>query len=221
MDGATSAVARATPRHRSDPRSALRAARAGTPDRIQRPERRVQARETSAAWPIGARRSSPTYHSLPHCHMTTRSCAAHSKSATPRAAASSMARVAVAGALCGLLTLPLSAQVLRDSSATPDSLAIRLRRAEEAIAQLRQQLDEQASAGVTTRSRMQLELTGRVLVHGVRNDRRVDKTGEPQGGRPGCLSPPPTPGGMGARQTTLGAALSARAVLRGRFVPGR
>src|SRR5260221_11179697 len=193
MDGATSAVARATPRHRSDPRSALRAARAGTPDRIQRPERRVQARETSAAWPIGARRSSPTYPSLPHCHMTTRSCAAHSKSATPRAAASSMARVAVAGALCGLLTLPLSAQVRRDSSATPDSLAIRLRRAEEAIAQLRQQLDEQASAGVTTRSRMQLELTGRDLVHGVRNDRRAEKRDRPPVPLPGSLSSPPPP----------------------------
>src|SRR5258708_31045450 len=112
--------------------------------------------------------------------MTTRSCAAHSKSATPRAAASSMARVAVAGALCGLLTLPLSAQVRRDSSPTPDSLAIRLRRAEEAIAQLLQQLDEQASAGVTTRSPMQLELTRRGQVHGLRHYPPVQSTCGPR-----------------------------------------
>ncbi len=150
--------------------------------------------------------------------MTTRSCAAHSKSATPRAAASSMARVVVAFGLCGLLTLPLSAQVRRDSSAAPDSLAIRLRRAEEAIAQLRQQLDEQASASVTTRSRMQLELTGRVLVHGVRNDRRVNNADDPQFVRPDSISPPPTPLVMSARQTTLGVVLSARDVLGGQFV---
>src|SRR5258708_39328502 len=65
---------------------------------------------------------------------------------------------------------------------------------------------------------MQLERTGRVLVHGVRNDRRVNNADDPQFVRPDSISPPPTPVVMSARQTTLGAALSARDVLGGRFV---
>lgn len=150
--------------------------------------------------------------------MTTRSCAAHSKSATPRTVASSTAHALLAAALSGLLASPLSAQARRDSSATADSLAIRLRRAEDAIAQLRQQLDEQASSGVTTRSRMQLELVGRVLVHAVRNDRRVNNADDPQFVRPDSVTPPPRPFIMSARQTTLGTVLTARDVLGGQFV---
>src|SRR5260221_2259459 len=65
---------------------------------------------------------------------------------------------------------------------------------------------------------MQLGLTGRVLVHGVRNDRRVNNGDDPQFVRPDSISPPPTPVVMSARQTTLGAALSARDVLGGQFV---
>src|SRR5258708_31611418 len=65
---------------------------------------------------------------------------------------------------------------------------------------------------------MQLELTGRVLVHGVRNDRRVNNADDPQFVRPDSVSPPPTPFVMSARQTTLGAVLTARDVLGGQFV---
>src|SRR5258706_15806305 len=65
---------------------------------------------------------------------------------------------------------------------------------------------------------MQLELTGRVLVHGVRNDRRVNNADGPQFVRPDSISPPPTPVVMSARQATLGAAPSARDVLGGQFV---
>src|SRR5260221_7300665 len=65
---------------------------------------------------------------------------------------------------------------------------------------------------------MHRELTGRVLVHGERKDRRVNNADDPQFVRPDSISPPPTPVVMSARQTTLGAALSARDVLGGQFV---
>ena len=108
----------------------------------------------------------------------------------------------------------------RDSArATADSLAARLRRAEEAIALLQQQLAEQATSGVATRSRMQLELTGRVLVHAFRNDRRVNNVDDPQFARPDSATAVPAEGlGLAIRQTTLGLVLTSRDVLGGRFV---
>jgi hypothetical protein len=51
-------------------------------------------------------------------------------------------------------------------SLSPDSLAARLARAEAAIAALRQQLATESQSTVHTRSRLQLELTGRILTNG-------------------------------------------------------
>ncbi len=116
---------------------------------------------------------------------------------------------------------PLAAQgaPARDSArAAMDSLALRLRRAEDAIAVLQQQLGEQASSGVTTRSRMQLELTGRVVVHGFRNDHRVNNADDPQFVRADSAGVSPSALGLAIRQTSLGAVLTARDVLGGRFV---
>jgi hypothetical protein len=116
---------------------------------------------------------------------------------------------------------PASAQRAPSDSAraAADSIAARLRRAEEAIALLQQQLGEQASAGVSTRSRMQLELNGRVLVHAFRNDARTNNVDDPQFVRPDSASPLPVEAlGLAIRQTTLGLVVTTRDVLGGRFV---
>jgi hypothetical protein len=100
-----------------------------------------------------------------------------------------------------------------------DSITTRLRRAEEAIALLQTQLGEAASSGVSTRSRMQLELNGRVLVHVFRNDSRVNNVDDPQFVRPDPDSVlPPSALGLAIRQTTLGMVLTSRDVLGGTFV---
>ena len=119
------------------------------------------------------------------------------------------------------LHTPLAAQRAPSDSAraAADSLAARLRRAEAAIALLQQQLGEQASAGVSTRSRMQLELTGRVLVHSFRNDHRVNNVDDPQFVRPDTISALPVAAlGLAIRQTTLGLVVSSSDVFGGRFV---
>ena len=136
-------------------------------------------------------------------------------------ASSATRRTAAAALLVTTLATPLAAQgaPARDSvRAAMDSLALRLRRAEDAITVLQQQLGEQASSGVTTRSRMQLELTGRVVVHGFRNDRRVNNADDPQFVRPDSAGLGLPAFGMAIRQTSLGAVLTARDVLGGQFV---
>lgn len=103
--------------------------------------------------------------------------------------------------------------------ARQDSIATRLRHAEESIALLQQQLGEAASSGVSTRSRMQLELNGRVLVHMFRNDSRVNNVDDPQFVRPDSASALPVAAlGLAIRQTTLGMVLTSRDVLGGTFV---
>ena len=163
--------------------------------------------------------------------MTASRALSRLKSVAARARASSTGRLVVLRIVAiGLFATPSWLQIAaqgapagptRDSAsrAAADSLAARLKRAEEAIALLQQQLGEQASTGVTTRSRMQLELTGRVLVHTFRNERRVNNQDNPQFVRPDTASPLPIAAlGMAIRQTTIGAVLSARDVLGGAFV---
>ncbi|MDB4914219.1 MAG: hypothetical protein JWM95_1863 [Gemmatimonadetes bacterium] len=142
-----------------------------------------------------------------------------------RAATSSIALLALI--LLAGVVLPMELYAQRPASgssadsarAAADSLAARLRRAEEAIALLHQQLGEQASTAVTTRSRMQLELTGRIAVHSFYNDGRVNNVDDPQIARPDSASSIPSSAfGMAIRQTTLGAVITARDVLGGRFV---
>lgn len=106
-----------------------------------------------------------------------------------------------------------------------DSLAARLARAEEAIALLRHQLATEAGSVVKTRSRLQLELSGRVQTNAYYANARVNNSevplflretdGVPVGrsGTPGVrLS------GLSIRQTTLGASLSVDSVLGATFV---
>lgn len=153
--------------------------------------------------------------------MTAINAAACLNSVVARAKASSTAVAVAALVAVGAIPTPAAAQRAATDSvrAAADSLAARLRRAEQAIALLQQQLGEQASAGVSTRSRMQLEFTGRVLVHAFRNDARVNNVDDPQFVRPDSASALPKEGlGLAIRQTTLGVVLTSRDVLGGRFV---
>lgn len=95
------------------------------------------------------------------------------------------------------------------AQAPADSLAIRLRRAEAAIAVLQQQMGEQTEGGVHTRSRARLEVSGRLTVNAFGNNRKVNNVDNPQ-----VVVPDPAPGvplrgaGMAIRQSRLGIALS-------------
>jgi hypothetical protein len=155
--------------------------------------------------------------------MTAHHAAARLNSVPPRAKASSTFLAALIAS--ATIAAPLHAQ--QRAPVTPadsarvaaDSVAARLRRAEEAIAVLQQQIADQASSGVATRSRMQLEITGRVVVHGFSNDRRVNNVDDPQFVRPDSAQALPVEGvGLAIRQTTLGIVLTSRDVLGGQFV---
>lgn len=102
-----------------------------------------------------------------------------------------------------------------------DSLSVRLQRAEEAIALLRQQLATQAASATQTASRSRFELSGRVLVNGFTNSRRTNNVDVPQFVRPDTASPAGAvrQGGLGAsiRQTSLTGAAFVPRVLGAEF----
>ena len=103
-----------------------------------------------------------------------------------------------------------------DSAATVDSLAERLRRAEEAIELLRRQLAAQAESEVRTASRVQFEIFGRVLLNTFHNGGRANLTDDPQF----VLADVPSPleagsFGVAIRQTLAGGAVSVGDVLGG------
>jgi hypothetical protein len=101
---------------------------------------------------------------------------------------------------------------------TADSLADRLRRAEAAIRTLQQQVAEQAETSARSRSGAHLELSGRVMVSGFGNSRRVNNVDNPQFVRPDTAPAVPVRGiGMAIRQTRLGLAVRASRVLGGAF----
>jgi len=114
-------------------------------------------------------------------------------------------------------------------AASRDSIAARLRRAEAAIELLRQQLAVEAGTVVRTRSRLQIELSARVLMNSFLTTNRVNTVDVPQFGLPAAAVLPTLPGGvpagspgtralgMSVRQTRLGAALSVDSVMGGVF----
>ena len=69
-----------------------------------------------------------------------------------------------------------------DSAPLPpaDSVAERLRRAEQAIEQLREQIAAQGATATQTASRVRLEFAGRVLVNAFANGGRVNNADNPQ-----------------------------------------
>ena len=97
-----------------------------------------------------------------------------------------------------------------------DSLNTRLEDAEAALEALRQAIAMEAESGVRTRSRMSLELSGRVLMNVFANTRETNNSDVPMYVRQIGDS---LRGGLGmtVRQTSLGAAVTAEDVLGGRF----
>jgi hypothetical protein len=111
-----------------------------------------------------------------------------------------------------LLTAPLAAQ------ASADSLRIRLQRAEAAIETLQKQLAEQATQGVKSRSRADVEIFARVLGNGFINSRRTNNVDNPQFVRPDTVPGFPQRGvGIGMRQTRIGASVNVPEVWTGAF----
>lgn len=99
-----------------------------------------------------------------------------------------------------------------------DSLAARLRRAEAAIEALQVQVAEQSGSGVQTRSRLRLELSGRVMVNAFGNSRRVNNVDNPQVVLPDGPGPAPQRGGgMAIRHSQLGLVVSGAEALGGAF----
>lgn len=100
---------------------------------------------------------------------------------------------------------------------SPDSLAARLERAEAALELLRRQLATEASSGVRTRSRLQVELWARILLNGSANSGSLNSAEVPTF----AFDEPSTPHaralGFSVRQSRLGMAVSVDSVLRGTF----
>ena len=122
---------------------------------------------------------------------------------------------AAASLLVMAVTRPADAQT--PEQARLDSLTIRLEDAEEMINLLRQQMAAESQTAVRSRSRIGVELTGRVLMNVFQNDKETNNVDVPMYRKqvpPGSLK-----GGMGMaiRQTTLGLAVTAPAVLGGDF----
>ncbi|MFI5231312.1 MAG: hypothetical protein ACHQSE_02245 [Gemmatimonadales bacterium] len=123
-----------------------------------------------------------------------------------------------AGALVAWFAAPGAARAQDTSKVRQDSIAARLDRAEEQIRLLQQELADESQTRVTTRSRMSLEITGRILVTGFSNSRRVNNVDDPQFVRPDTASGLPQGGaGMAIRQTSLGLAVNAAQVFGGSF----
>jgi len=130
-------------------------------------------------------------------------------------------RFLVASLLTLTLSLTLRDLPAQDTTRAPtrqsvDSLAERLRRAEEAIALLRDQIATQAEASVQSATRVRVELFGRVLANGFVNTDSVNNNDIPQFAAP---SGGREQGGTGAaiRQTSLGVRVDVQNVLGGTF----
>jgi len=152
--------------------------------------------------------------------MTATHAAARFNSAPPRAKASSALLALVAVLTCATPSVAQRAPLTPSDSAraAADSIATRLRRAEDAIAALQQQVADQESSNVTTHSRMKLQINGRVLLNTFSNDAKVNNVDDPQFVRPDSAQLLPVAGvGLAIRQTTLGIALTSRDVLGGAF----
>jgi len=121
---------------------------------------------------------------------------------------------------------PRPDRVRRDTiTVSADSMVARLARAEAAIALLQQQLAIEAATAVRTRSRLQLELSGRVLTNSYFTQGRANSAELPLLAREAITATNPAQGqpgtrafGISLRQTFIGAALSVDSVLGGTFV---
>ena len=102
--------------------------------------------------------------------------------------------------------------------ATLDSLVARLRALEASVEVLQRQVADAATTGVQTRSRIQVELSGRVAMNAFSNERIVNNVDDPQFVRRDTAAAVPLKGfGMGIRQTMLGLRATVSDVLGGSF----
>jgi hypothetical protein len=117
-------------------------------------------------------------------------------------------------ALALLAFAPALAGAQDSARVAPDSLAERLRRAEAAIALLREQMAAQAESQVQAASRVRVDLFGRVLMNAFSNSGRVNSVDVP-------LFVRDTAGRNGAsasvRQSSFGLTVQVEQVLGGRF----
>jgi hypothetical protein len=113
---------------------------------------------------------------------------------------------------------PASPPATPPDSLSPDSLAARLARAEAAIAALRQQIATESQSTVHTRSRLQLDLTGRILTNFFLTVGRVDNIDVPRTAAAPSGVIEDDAFGVTVRQTRLGLAVSVADVLGGTFL---
>ena len=113
---------------------------------------------------------------------------------------------------------PAVAPIVAPDTLSPDSLAARLARAEAAIAALRQQLATESQSTVHTRSRLQLDLTGRILTNFFLTTGRVNNLDVPGTALAPSAAPEDDAFGVTVRQSRLGALLSVDGVLGGSFI---
>ncbi|MEX2182479.1 MAG: hypothetical protein WD771_10585 [Gemmatimonadaceae bacterium] len=99
-----------------------------------------------------------------------------------------------------------------------DSLTMRLEDAEAMIQMLRTQLGTEAASTVRSRSRMTVELSGRVLMNVFQNSKETNNADVPMYRKQVPDGSPKGGMGMAIRQTTLGLAVSAPDVLGGHFL---
>jgi hypothetical protein len=113
---------------------------------------------------------------------------------------------------------PQAPPASRVDSLSADSLAARLARAEAAIALLRQQLATESQSTVKTRSRLQLELTGRILTNLFVTMGRVNNVDVPLVALAPSNVAETDAFGITARQSRIGALVTVLDVLGGEFI---
>jgi hypothetical protein len=122
-------------------------------------------------------------------------------------------------AALGVVVHPIAARAQDTTrAASLDSLLERLKALEASVDVLQKQLAEQAGSAVQSQSRMQLELTGRVVMNAFSNERTVNDVDDPQFVRRDTSAAVPLHGfGMAVRQTMLGVRTSVSDVAGGTF----
>lgn len=98
-----------------------------------------------------------------------------------------------------------------------DSLQLRLEEAEALLEMLQQQLAAESESALRTRSRVALELSGRVLMNVFSNNKETNNADVPMYRKQVPDGTPKGGMGMSIRQTTLGAALTVHDVFGGTF----
>jgi hypothetical protein len=113
---------------------------------------------------------------------------------------------------------PAAGDSVAVDSLSPDSLAARLARAEAAIEALRQQLGTESQSTVHTRSRLQMELTGRILTNAFLTLGRTNNVDLPLAALAPSDAVETDTFGATARQTRVGGVVTVTQVLGGTFI---